>query len=279
MPAIKTGRGRRNKRRKNKKFSYEPRYYKGEGSPFQIKHKFDDQRVTIQKTSLKGTFKNAIEDLKNRDLYELGDLVGWSGLEKYYESFLRGTRGTYFYEVDASGREVGSATELNDTRPSPGGNIQTTIDLELQMHCEKLMKDKRGVILVGEPLTGGILAAISSPDYPPDFFTGLITESEWNNLKTNPDKPLINRYIQGKYIPGSIVKMITQIALLNSPQFNKEAKQYCPGFYQFVVHLFWVSCDLSWFCFKKENAWHRWCPDQSVGFFFSCAIGGRKFFF
>jgi hypothetical protein len=55
------------KLRKNKKFSYEPRYYKGEGSPFQIKHKFDDQRVTIQKTSLKGTFKNAIEDLKNRD--------------------------------------------------------------------------------------------------------------------------------------------------------------------------------------------------------------------
>ena len=55
------------KLRKNKKFSYEPRYYKGEGSPFQIKHKFDDQRITIQKTSLKGTLKNAIEDLKNRD--------------------------------------------------------------------------------------------------------------------------------------------------------------------------------------------------------------------
>ena len=178
------------------------------------------------------------KDLKNKELYELGDLVGWSGLEKHYESFLRGKRGTYFYEVDASGREVGSAAELNDTRPSPGGNIQTTIDLELQMHCEKLMTDKRGVILVGEPLNGGILAAVSSPDYPPDFFTGLITESDWNDIRTNPDKPLINRYIQGKYIPGSIVKMITQIALLKSQHFNKEVKQYCPGFYQYGDRIF-----------------------------------------
>ena len=157
---------------------------------------------------------------------------------KYYESFLRGQRGTYFYEVDASGREVGSALELDDTRPSPGGNIQTTIDLELQMHCEKLMEGRKGVILVGEPLSGGILAAVSSPDYPPDFFTGLITETDWNKIKNNPDKPLINRYIQGTYIPGSIVKMITQVALLNSKQFNLDAKQYCPGFYQYGDRIF-----------------------------------------
>ncbi len=182
--------------------------------------------------------RNIRKNLMNKDLYELGDLVGWSGLEKYYESYLRGKRGTYFYEVDASGREVGSALELNDTRPNPGGNIQTTIDLQLQMYCEKLMKDKKGVILVGEPLTGGILAAISSPDYPPDFFTGLITESDWSKIKNNPNKPLINRYIQGTYIPGSIVKMITQIALLNSDNFDSKTKQYCPGFYQFGDRIF-----------------------------------------
>lgn len=55
------------KLRKNKKFNYEPRYYKGESSPFEIKHKFDDYRVTIQKTNLKGKFKNALEDVKNSD--------------------------------------------------------------------------------------------------------------------------------------------------------------------------------------------------------------------
>ncbi len=176
--------------------------------------------------------------LKNKNQYELGDLVGWSGLEKYYESFLRGERGTYFYEVDASGREVGSALELENTRPIPGGNIQTTIDFELQSYCEKLMDGRKGVILVGEPTSGGILAAISSPDYPPDFFTGLITESDWNDIKNNPDKPLLNRYIQGTYIPGSIVKMVTQVSLLNSETFDKNTKQYCPGFYQFGDRIF-----------------------------------------
>ena len=178
------------------------------------------------------------KNLKNKNLYELGDLVGWSGLEKHYESFLMGVRGTYFYEVDASGREVGSASELKDTRPIPGGNIQTTIDLPLQIYCEKLMENKKGVILVGQPYSGGVLAAVSSPDYPPDFFTGLITESDWENLKNNPDKPLMNRYLQGKYIPGSIVKMITQVTLLNSENFNKDMKQYCPGFYQYGDRIF-----------------------------------------
>ena len=183
------------------------------------------------------------KNLKNKDLYELGDLVGWSGLEKQYESFLMGMRGTYFYEVDASGKEVGSASELNDTRPSPGGNIQTTIDLNLQMYCEKLMVNKKGVILVGKPESGGILAAVSSPDYSPDFFTGLITQSDWENIKNNPNKPLLNRYLQGKYIPGSIVKMITQVTLLNSEKFNKDMKQYCPGFYQFGDRIFgcWLA--------------------------------------
>ena len=85
------------------------------------------------------------KSLKNRDLYELGDLVGWSGLEKQYESYLMGTRGTYFYEVDASGREVGPALELINTRADPGFNIQTTIDLNLQIFIESLMKNIKEV--------------------------------------------------------------------------------------------------------------------------------------
>jgi len=173
------------------------------------------------------------KSLINRDLYELGDLVGWSGLEKQYEAYLMGVRGTYFYEVDASGREVGPASELINTRPDPGFNIQTTIDLNLQIFIEGLMENNKGVILVGEANTGGILAATSSPDYNPNLFTGLITNSEWKNIKEDPNTPLINRYIQGTYIPGSIVKMITQIAILKSGKFNINSTHYCPGSYQF----------------------------------------------
>jgi len=183
------------------------------------------------------------KNLNNKQLYELGDLVGWSGLEKQYESYLMGKRGTYFFEVDVSGREVGSALELVDTRPDPGFNIQTTIDLDLQIFIEKLLENRRGVILVGKPETGGILAAASAPDYSPDLFTGLMTKSEWRSIKEDPNTPLINRYIQGKYIPGSIVKMITQIAILKYGSYDLNMSHYCPGFYQFGDRIYgcWVT--------------------------------------
>ena len=182
-------------------------------------------------------------DIRNKELYELGDLVGWSGLEKQYESYLMGKRGTYFFEVDASGREVGPASELVDTRPDPGNNIQTTIDHNLQLFIEKLMDNRKGVILIGKPETGGILAATSSPDYSPDLFTGLMTESEWKNIKDDPNTPLINRYIQGTYIPGSIIKMITQIAILKDGNYDLNMTHYCPGFYQFGDRIYgcWVT--------------------------------------
>ena len=183
------------------------------------------------------------QGLNNKEHYELGDLVGWSGLEKQYESFLMGKRGTYFFEVDASGREVGSASELVDTRPDPGYNIQTTIDHNLQIFIEELMVDRKGVILVGKPKTGGILAATSAPGYSPDLFTGLMKESVWDNIKNDPDTPLINRYIQGTYIPGSIIKMITQIGILKEGNYDLNMTQYCPGFYQFGDRIFgcWVT--------------------------------------
>ncbi len=183
------------------------------------------------------------KNLSNKQLYELGDLVGWSGLEKQYENYLMGRRGTYFFEVDASGREVGSASELVDTRPDPGYNIQTTIDLNLQIFIEKLLENKRGAVLVGMPYSGEILAAASAPDYSPDLFTGMMSKSKWKSVKDNPDTPLINRYTQGNYIPGSIVKMISQIAILKYGNLNREMTHFCPGFYQFGDRIYgcWVT--------------------------------------
>ena len=183
------------------------------------------------------------KNLSNKQLYELGDLVGWSGLEKQYENYLMGKRGTYFFEVDASGREVGSVLELVNIRPDPGYNIQTTIDLELQMYVEKLLVNKKGVILVGMPQSGEILAAASAPDYAPDLFTGMMTENKWRSIKDNPNTPLVNRYIQGTYIPGSIVKMISQIAILKYGNLDTEMTQICSGFYQFGDRIYgcWVT--------------------------------------
>jgi len=100
------------------------------------------------------------------------------------------------------------------------------------------MEGSRGVILVGIPETGEILGAVSAPDFKPDLFTGLMLEDEWQNILKHPDKPLINRFSQGLYPPGSIVKMITAITLLNNQEFDPEVKQICEGSYQFGDRVF-----------------------------------------
>jgi penicillin-binding protein 2 len=176
--------------------------------------------------------------LNKKGEYELGDLIGWNGLEKKYESFLKGKRGTYFYEVDAYGREVGLVSDLPPQNPVPGQNIVTTLDIQIQHTLETLMNGKRGVVLVGDPVSGEILGAVSTPDYKPDLFTGLMLEKEWNNILYDPDKPLINRFNQGLYPPGSIVKMITAITLLKNSNFDPLAFQRCDGSFQFGDRIF-----------------------------------------
>ena len=182
-------------------------------------------------------------NLKNKESYELGDLVGWAGLEKQYEKFLMGVRGTYFYEVDASGREVGQALELTNTKPDPGSNIQTTIDRGMQIFIEDLIGNYKGVILIGMPESGGIIAATSNPDYSPDLFTGMMSQEKWSEIQNDKDFPLVNRYTQGTYPPGSIVKMVTQAIVLKKTDHDPLLTHYCPGFYQFGDRIYgcWVT--------------------------------------
>ena len=184
-----------------------------------------------------------LTNINDQNNYELGDMIGWNGLEQQYELFLKGMRGIYFFEVDAYGREVGHVDELDPQNPEPGNNIVTTLDMDIQYHLESLMEDKKGVIIVGKPRTGEILGAISAPDFKPDLFTGLMLEEEWKTVLYDPDKPLINRIVQGLYPPGSIVKMITAIALLENSEFDPNKTQLCEGHYQFGDRLFgcWVD--------------------------------------
>ena len=176
--------------------------------------------------------------LKNENNYALGDRIGWKGLEKRYEQFLNGEQGIYFYEVDAYSRVVGHALELEPKDPIPGQNIVTTLDLDIQYFIENIMKGKKGAIIVGNPGTGEILGAVSAPDYRPNLFTGLMLVTEWETFLDDPDKPLINRLIQGVYPPGSIIKMITASHLLKNPDFDPTSFKYCDGHYQFGNRVF-----------------------------------------
>tara|TARA_B100000287_G_scaffold85955_1_gene78563 strand:+ start:1138 stop:2892 length:1755 start_codon:yes stop_codon:yes gene_type:complete len=176
--------------------------------------------------------------LNKKNDYELGDVIGWSGLERKYESYLKGKHGVQFFEVDAFGREVGFVDDFPPRDPEPGNDIITTIDMNIQNSLEKAMINKRGVIIVGLPKTGEILGAVSMPDYKPDLFTGRITEQDWREILNHPDKPLVNRFNQGLYPPGSIVKMITEVALLENINFDPLTKIKCDGTFQFGDRIF-----------------------------------------
>ena len=176
--------------------------------------------------------------LNKKNDYELGDVIGWSGLERKYESFLKGKHGIQFFQVDAYGREVGFVDDFPPRDPEPGNDIITTININIQKALENVMINKRGVIIVGLPKTGEILGAVSMPDYEPDLFTGRITEKDWYDILNHPDKPLVNRFNQGLYPPGSIVKMITEVALLDNINFDPLNEIKCEGAYQFGDRIF-----------------------------------------
>jgi len=140
--------------------------------------------------------KSIRETIEDKNEYELGDMIGWNGLERKYEHYLKGKRGVYFYEVDALGREVGLVEDLPSKNPEPGQNIITTLEINIQKKLENIMEESRGVIIVGIPETGEILGAVSAPDFRPDLFTGLMLEDDWQHVLKHPDKPLINRFNQ-----------------------------------------------------------------------------------
>ncbi len=197
---------------------------------------------SVRASHILGYVKEVDKDIRNNannpSNYELGDIIGWSGLEKSYEKQLKGTHGIQFYQVDAYGREAGYVEEFPPRIPEPGKNIITTIDINIQHSLERIMIDKRGVIIVGIPQTGEILGAISNPDFRPDLFTGRIREEEWNNVINNEEKPLMNRFNQGLYPPGSIVKMITEAVLLDHPDFDPYSQQLCEGAFQYGDRVF-----------------------------------------
>ena len=119
--------------------------------------------------------RSQLSNMSDPEQYDVGDLIGWQGLEKQYENLLRGEKGLSFLQVDAFGREVGKVDDISDIKPIPGQDVFTTIDLGLQKTLEKAMSRYKGIALVTDPVTGRILAFVSSPDFSPDLFTGNTT--------------------------------------------------------------------------------------------------------
>lgn len=162
--------------------------------------------------------------------YKLGDYIGKSGIEKYYEKNLRGTKGLKITVVDVHNREkeryMGGAC---DTLPVAGTDIILGLDADLQAYGEYLMSGKTGSIVAIEPATGQILAMVTSPTYDPNELVGRKRGTRYSELLNDPEKPLINRAISGTYPPGSTFKMINGLISLQSGVITAGTPYPCSG--------------------------------------------------
>jgi penicillin-binding protein 2 len=152
------------------------------------------------------------EDMLNQPAFELynpGDVVGISGVERQYNTLLMGKNGSRQALVDSHGREVG---RLGETEAVPGKQLKLTIDLDLQIAAEEALAGKNGAVVAMDPHTGEILAMVSGPTFDPNDFAVRVSRDEWNKLVTDPDKPLLNKAIQAQLAPGSTFKIIMSVA-------------------------------------------------------------------
>lgn len=180
------------------------------------------------------TLGNIGEVTKNEmdkdDYYKLGDFIGKSGIEKYYEKELRGTKGMKILVVDVHNREKERFMDGEyDTHPVHGTDIILGLDADLQSYGEYLMTGKTGSIVAIEPATGQILAMVSSPSFDPNELVGRKRGTRYAELLNNPDKPLINRAISGTYPPGSTFKMINGLISLQSGVITANSSYPCSG--------------------------------------------------
>ena len=164
--------------------------------------------------------------------YQLGDYVGRSGLEQFYEKQLMGQRGIEYWIKDNKNRLVGHYANRDlDTPAIAGRNLHTYLDIELQQLAEKLLANKVGAIVAIEPKTGGILAMASSPDYDPNSLTGPDKQKNYGRLVLDVRAPLLNRAIKGLYQPGSTYKPLAALIGLDEGVITPASGIACTGFY------------------------------------------------
>jgi len=152
--------------------------------------------------------------------------VGKTGLEKTYESELIGTNGIQRYEVNAYGKRI---NQIDFREGIKGKTIKLTLDTEIQKLCAELLIGVAGSISVMDIFTGEIVAMHSSPSFDPNLFLFGINHDDWQLIRNNPLKPLVNKTLSGLYSPGSTIKPIVALAALENDVISTNFKVNCTG--------------------------------------------------
>ena len=165
------------------------------------------------------------KDVKGNYVAKLTGYFGKDALERSYNQILQGSAGFKKIKVNAYNEEI-KTIEIKDPKSS---SLTLSIDIELQDYISKLFGEKSGVIIVMEAKTGAILSAISHPEYDLNKFVSGMSHKEWKELANDFNHPFTNKIINGKYPPGSVIKMGVGLGFLNSGKFNEKKSFYCKG--------------------------------------------------
>ncbi|TXD53249.1 MULTISPECIES: penicillin-binding protein 2 [unclassified Polaribacter] len=175
------------------------------------------------------------ERARKSDYYEQGELEGKDGVEKQYENILRGKKGKKYLKRNNLNKVTGSYKEGTfDTLPKNGKDLTLTLDIDLQLYAQQLMKGKRGGIVAIEPSTGEILALVTAPSYDPNMLVGR-KRSKNSVLLFNDtiSKPSYDRGLLAAYAPGSPFKMMNALIGLQENVITQQTSFKCYGGFRY----------------------------------------------
>ena len=167
---------------------------------------------------------NGAELEKNPEL-DMGDLIGKGGIELTLDRRLRGRKGLYDIEVNASGRMLGRTLS---EEPKGGEELRLTIDVDIQRACWDALGAQVGSIVVMEPDTGKLRALVTKPAYDNNLFAAGISRADWAALRDNPLSPMQYRGMQSRYPPGSVWKLMMAACILENG-ISPSATVACTG--------------------------------------------------
>ena len=183
------------------------------------------------------------ENIKEK--FVQGLKVGKIGLEKTFETDLIGSNSIERYEVNAYGRRI---SKLDFQQGNQGKTIKLSVDTEVQKLANELLIGRAGSICVMDIFTGHIIAMHSSPSFDPNAFVFGISQDEWQLIRNNPMKPLVNKSLSGNYSPGSTIKPIVALSALENEIVSPKFTVHCKG-HKSPLELYGQT----YHCWKKEG--------------------------
>lgn len=177
----------------------------------------------------------------NAKAYLGTNIIGKSGIERYYENRLHGKPGLQQIETNARGRIL---RKLETVPAIPGEDLHLTLDIKLQKYAESLFDNKVGSMVAIDPQSGEILAFVSMPSFDPNLFVDGIDQTNYSRLLYDPHRPFINRAINGQYPPGSTIKPFVALGAIENDYISPSKKIYDPGYFDYAEH--------------RYRDWKRW---------------------